>query len=172
MEEQGDDTALVESTVRETRAAPTDIDDLLHPGVKSAYLHTFGDHDADDGDIHGFSKKKDAKGDDGYKHFDSYHKKNSDKYGFEVQSEFGEKDKASVGVDDDEKEGHCEGCLQNDESEAQDGESEAQNEDAEAENEESEVQDGESEAQNEENESEGYTSEGAEENESDDDSYE
>ncbi|CAG9864883.1 unnamed protein product [Phyllotreta striolata] len=97
MEEQVDDTALVESTIREARAiSPKSIHELLEPGTKQAYLHTFGDEPDDDGNVQGYLKKSKDKGDDGYKHFDSFHKKDSDKYGFEVHSEFGKLDKANV----------------------------------------------------------------------------
>jgi hypothetical protein len=134
----GDDTAVVESTVREARAVvPEHIEDLLQPGewwagklphqskfaslsimhcrtsrkllqfrkrpfsthldflagTKQAYLHTFGDKEKDDGDVQGYHKKTQDKGSDGYKHFDSYHKKDGDKFGFEMHSEFGKSDK-------------------------------------------------------------------------------
>lgn len=40
MEEQGDDTAVVESVVREVRAVePSEIDDLLGPGIICSYLY-------------------------------------------------------------------------------------------------------------------------------------
>lgn len=49
-------------------------------------------------------------GDDGYKHFDSFHKKNGDKYGFETFSsygahEHGEKSGAIANDDNDGEEG-------------------------------------------------------------------
>jgi hypothetical protein len=62
-------------------------------GTKQAYLHTFGDKEKDDGDVQGYHKKTQDKGSDGYKHFDSYHKKDGDKFGFEMHSEFGKSDK-------------------------------------------------------------------------------
>ncbi|XP_072395963.1 uncharacterized protein [Diabrotica undecimpunctata] len=97
MEEQSDDTALVESTIREARAVrPQSIHDLLKPGVKEAYIHTYGDEPGADGNVQGFLKKTNDKGDDGYKHFDSYHKKDADKYGFEVHSEYGKLNKADI----------------------------------------------------------------------------
>ncbi|RZC34601.1 keratin, type I cytoskeletal 9-like [Asbolus verrucosus] len=95
----GDDTAVVESTVREARAVvPEHIEDLLHPGVKEAFLHTYGDKQDGEGDVQGYHKKSRDKGSDGYKHFDSYHKKDGDKYGFETHSEYGKANKASAGA--------------------------------------------------------------------------
>ncbi|XP_044259431.1 keratin, type I cytoskeletal 9-like [Tribolium madens] len=98
MQELGDDTAVVESTVREARAiVPEHIEDLLQPGVKEAFLHTYGDKEDADGDVQGYRKKTQDKGSDGYNHFDSYHKKDGDKYGYEIHSEYGKSDKASAG---------------------------------------------------------------------------
>lgn len=34
-------------------------------------------------------KKSEDDGEDGYKHFDSFHKKNGDKYGYEKHSSYG-----------------------------------------------------------------------------------
>lgn len=65
-------------------------------GVKKAYLHTYGDKKGDNGELQGYSKKMNDKGKDGYKHFDSYHKKDSDKYGYEIHSEFGKENKHKV----------------------------------------------------------------------------
>lgn len=59
-------------------------------GVQDAFFHTYGDDKADDGDVQGYSKKSDDDGEDGYKHFDSYHKKDGDKYAFEKHSEYGQ----------------------------------------------------------------------------------
>ncbi|VEN58940.1 unnamed protein product [Callosobruchus maculatus] len=104
MFEQGDDTALVESTVRETRAVgPKDIGDLLSPGVKDAFLHTYGDKEGQKGDEIGYSKKVNDKGSDGYEHVDGFHKKDSDKYGYEIHSEFGKQNKAGVDIDKKKK---------------------------------------------------------------------
>ncbi|CAH1100387.1 unnamed protein product [Psylliodes chrysocephalus] len=105
MQEQNDDTALVESTIREARAVrPQHIHDLLAPGVKEAYLHTYGDEPGAEANVQGYVKKMNDKGDDGYKHFDSYHKKDSDKFGFEVHSEFGKLDKADVDTESGKQE--------------------------------------------------------------------
>lgn len=65
-------------------------------GVKDAFLHTYGDKNEEDGELQGYTKKMQDKANDGYKHFDSYHKKDSDKYGYEVHSEFGHANKAGV----------------------------------------------------------------------------
>ncbi|XP_060526760.1 uncharacterized protein LOC132702246 [Cylas formicarius] len=101
MTELGDDTATVESTVREARAAPSHIGDLLKPGVKDAYIYVYGNSGDDEGDLHGYSKKMDDKGQDGYKHYDSYHKKDGDKYGYEKHSEYGQGNKAKAEAEDD-----------------------------------------------------------------------
>ena len=65
-------------------------------GVKEAFLHTYGDKEDSDGDVQGYHKKTQDKGSDGYKHFDSYHKKDGDKYGFEMHSEFGKENKGGA----------------------------------------------------------------------------
>lgn len=66
--------------------------------MKSAYLHTYGDAEGDDGDAQGYSKRSNDKGVDGYKHFDSYHKKDGDKYGFEAHSQYGSQHGAEAGA--------------------------------------------------------------------------
>ncbi|KAF7268252.1 hypothetical protein GWI33_018614 [Rhynchophorus ferrugineus] len=96
MLEDLDDTAIVESTVREARAAPSHISDLIKPGVKDAFLYVYGDAEKDDGDVHGYSKKMNDKGQDGYKHYDSFHKKDGDKYGYEKHAEYGQENKAYI----------------------------------------------------------------------------
>lgn len=73
-------------------------------GVKEAYLHTYGDEPGAEANVQGYVKKMNDKGDDGYKHFDSYHKKDSDKFGFEVHSEFGKLDKADVDTESGKQE--------------------------------------------------------------------
>ncbi|XP_030767395.1 protein bfr2-like [Sitophilus oryzae] len=95
------DTATVESTVREARAAPGHISDLIKPGVKDAFLYVYGDAENDDGDVHGYSKKTNDKGQDGYKHFDSFHKKDGDKYGYEKHTEFGQDNRAFIENEND-----------------------------------------------------------------------
>ncbi|KAH1012983.1 spore wall protein 2 isoform X1 [Dendroctonus ponderosae] len=90
------DTATVESTVREARAAPNHIGDLLQPGVKDAFLYVYGDAENDDGDVHGYSKRMNDKGQDGYKHLDSFHKRDGDKYGYEKHSEYGQEHKSKI----------------------------------------------------------------------------
>ena len=59
-------------------------------------MHTYGDKEDSDGDVQGYHKKTQDKGSDGYKHFDSYHKKDGDKYGFEMHSEFGKENKGGA----------------------------------------------------------------------------
>ncbi|KAK9874626.1 hypothetical protein WA026_005455 [Henosepilachna vigintioctopunctata] len=82
------DTAVVESTVRETRqAVPSHIEDLLEPGTKTAYLEVFDDDDQEKG----YQARTKDKGKDGYKKREDYHKKDSDSYGFEKHTEFGMK---------------------------------------------------------------------------------
>ncbi|KAL1490530.1 hypothetical protein ABEB36_013208 [Hypothenemus hampei] len=101
MFEGPDDTATVESTVREARAAPKHIGDLLKPGVKDAFLYVYGDDEDGEGDVHGYSKRIDDRGQDGYKHRDTFHKRDGDKYGYEKHSEFGQEHKKKI---DDENE--------------------------------------------------------------------
>lgn len=67
-------------------------------GVKNAFLRTFGDKEGSKGGIHGFSKKLNDRANEGYNHFDSFHKKDADKFGYEVHSEFGKSDKVKVDV--------------------------------------------------------------------------
>ncbi|KAG5895387.1 hypothetical protein JTB14_029610 [Gonioctena quinquepunctata] len=82
--------------VRQSRSVviPDDIEDLLQPELLCGRISW--DEAEDDGDVQGFSKKTNANGNDGYKHFDSYHKKDANKYGFELFSKFGKAKKASV----------------------------------------------------------------------------
>lgn len=70
---------------------------FLITGVKEAFLHTYGDKEDADGDVQGYRKKTQDKGSDGYNHFDSYHKKDGDKYGYEIHSEYGKSDKGGAG---------------------------------------------------------------------------
>lgn len=72
-------------------------------GVKNAFLHTYGDKEGDVGELQGYSKKMNDKGKDGYKHFDSFHKKDSDKYGYEINSEFGKENKHKVDTGSSQK---------------------------------------------------------------------
>lgn len=75
---------------------------LNFQGVKDAFLYVYGDAENDDGDLHGYSKKMDDKGQDGYKHADKYHKKDGDKYGYEKHSEYGQEQKANIEKENDE----------------------------------------------------------------------
>jgi hypothetical protein len=84
--ENDGDNLLVESTVREVRALPPPGFDLLAAGTGGHY----GSHSGGGGhDDVGYLRTKDSKGDNGYQKFDSYHKKDGDKYGYESHSSFG-----------------------------------------------------------------------------------
>lgn len=72
----------------------------LYLGTKGAYLHKYGDDGSDD-NIHGFHRRHEAKGSDGYKHFDSFHKKDGDKYGYEKHSAYGKAKKNNYDSEDD-----------------------------------------------------------------------
>ncbi|CAH0554095.1 unnamed protein product [Brassicogethes aeneus] len=61
--------------------------------IQDAFFHTYGDDKDGDGDLQGYSKKYDDDGEDGYKHFDSYHKKDGDNYAFEKHTEYGQENK-------------------------------------------------------------------------------
>ncbi|XP_048524646.1 spore wall protein 2 isoform X2 [Dendroctonus ponderosae] len=65
-------------------------------GVKDAFLYVYGDAENDDGDVHGYSKRMNDKGQDGYKHLDSFHKRDGDKYGYEKHSEYGQEHKSKI----------------------------------------------------------------------------
>lgn len=60
----------------------------MFKGTKGAYLHKYGD-DGDKDNVHGFHTRHENKGSDGYKHFDSFHKKDGDKYGYEKHTAYG-----------------------------------------------------------------------------------
>lgn len=68
--------------------------------MKNAFIRTYGDKAGDKGGIHGYSKKLNDRGNEGYNHFDSFLNKDADKYGYEVHSEFGKSEKAGVDVAD------------------------------------------------------------------------
>lgn len=70
-------------------------------GVKDAFLYVYGDAENDDGEFHGYSKTMDAKGQDGYKHRDKFHKQDGDKYRYEVHSEFGQANRAKIENEND-----------------------------------------------------------------------
>lgn len=61
--------------------------------------HGYAQHD--DGLNHdhdvGYLKKSDSKGGDGYEHFESFHDKDGDKYGYEKHEAFGGKGKKGAG---------------------------------------------------------------------------
>lgn len=62
-------------------------------------MHSYGDEENADGDAQGYHKKSEDQGSDGYKHFDSYHKKDGDKYGYETHSEYGQANKGGADGD-------------------------------------------------------------------------
>lgn len=57
------------------------------------FLREYGDQDSKANE-RGYHRTSEDQGDDGYKHFDSFHKKNSDKYGHEHHSAFGKSKKS------------------------------------------------------------------------------
>ncbi|KAF5292045.1 hypothetical protein FQA39_LY14106 [Lamprigera yunnana] len=80
---------LDESSSRKDRkVGPRSLDELLQAGAKIAYIESYDDG-SDGGNKRGYYKESEDKGSDGYKHFDSFHKKDSDKYGYEAHSAFG-----------------------------------------------------------------------------------
>ncbi|GLV41105.1 hypothetical protein CBL_04629 [Carabus blaptoides fortunei] len=81
------DVEIVESTIREVRAAAPE--DLLL--AETNYGHNYA---ADGEDSVGYLKRSEDGGSDGYKQFDSYHKKDGDKYGYEKHTSFGKADHA------------------------------------------------------------------------------
>lgn len=77
--------------------APAPFDDLVEAGTEHKKHHsTHHKSHSDDGDS-GYYTSKSSKGDKGYKHFDSFHKKEGDKYGFEKHSSFGKEKKGGDG---------------------------------------------------------------------------
>lgn len=60
-------------------------------------MYTYGDDGEGDDNVQGYHKRTQDKGNDGYKHFDSYHKKDGNKYGYETHSEYGQENKGKVG---------------------------------------------------------------------------
>lgn len=103
------DVEIVESTIREVRAAAPE--DLLLAGMKrklwtllhiitSYFKETNYGHNyaADDEDSVGYLKRAEDGGSEGYKQFDSYHKKDGDKYGYEKHTAFGKADHAEYGI--------------------------------------------------------------------------
>lgn len=53
------------------------------------FVRTFGAAEDQKNKVHGYRQRVNDDGDDGYKHFDSFHKKNGDKYGYETFSSYG-----------------------------------------------------------------------------------
>ncbi|KAB0800448.1 hypothetical protein PPYR_06188 [Photinus pyralis] len=80
----------------ESLRVPENLDELIESGANIAYIKRY--NNGDDGDNErGYHKVSNDKGGDGYKHFDSFHKTDSDKYGYETHSAFGK----SAGNDDE-----------------------------------------------------------------------
>lgn len=69
--------------------------------TKGAYLHKYGDDGAKD-NVHGFHRRHEENGSDGYKHFDSFHKKDGDKYGYEKHAAFGKAKKNNYDTETDD----------------------------------------------------------------------
>ncbi|CAH0554094.1 unnamed protein product [Brassicogethes aeneus] len=88
-----DTSEITGDYLRTKRDTPEGIEDILGPGIQDAFFHTYGDDKDGDGDLQGYSKKYDDDGEDGYKHFDSYHKKDGDNYAFEKHTEYGQENK-------------------------------------------------------------------------------
>lgn len=81
-----EDSELVGSNLNKVYAqAPFEDLQSAGTGHKGQDGHK-GQHDDDDS---GYYRSKSTKGDNGYKHFDSYHKKGGDKYGYEKHTAFG-----------------------------------------------------------------------------------
>lgn len=72
------------------------INRYVNLGVKDAFLYVYGDPENDEGDVHGYTKRMDDKGQDGYKHRDSFHKQDGNKYGYEKHSEFGQEHREKI----------------------------------------------------------------------------
>jgi len=75
-----DDVQIVESTIREVRAAA--------PGKKKVWSHKYGD-ESDGSNTHGYHRRSKDQGSNGYEHYDAFHKKGGDKYAYESHSAFG-----------------------------------------------------------------------------------
>ncbi|XP_065170126.1 uncharacterized protein [Atheta coriaria] len=84
--EFGRDSQIVQSLIREVRAAPEHVQELVNQDTQKAFLHKYNDGEGDNQGYHKRSQDEDGKG---YKHFDSYHKKDGDKYGFQHETSYG-----------------------------------------------------------------------------------
>lgn len=85
------DSELVGSNLNKVYA-PAPFEDLQSEGTKHK-----GHKGHNDDDDSGYYTSKSTKGDNGYKHFDSYHKKGGDKYGYEAHSAYGKAKKGKDG---------------------------------------------------------------------------
>lgn len=79
--------------------------------MKNAFLHTYGDKEGEEGNLLGYSKKMRDRGNDGYQHADGFHKKDSDKFGYEFHTEFGQENKAKIEAGENDKEEQKEGSI-------------------------------------------------------------
>ncbi|KAK5649306.1 hypothetical protein RI129_000335 [Pyrocoelia pectoralis] len=80
----------------ESVRVPENLEELIESGANIAYIKSYSN--GDDGDNEsGYHKVSNDKGGDGYKHLDSFHKADSDKYGYEAHSSFGK----AAGYDDE-----------------------------------------------------------------------
>ncbi|KAK4880908.1 hypothetical protein RN001_004227 [Aquatica leii] len=80
---------LVDETARKERdVGPKKLDELAQAEAKIAYIESYDDG-GDGENQRGYYKASEDKGSNGYKHYDSFHKKDGDKYGYETHSAFG-----------------------------------------------------------------------------------
>lgn len=82
---------------------------VTHSGEKKLFVRTYGKAEDEKKKVHGYKKSTDDEADDGYKHYDSFHKKNGDKYGYETFASYGSaqhKEDAAGGKEQGEK-GEC-----------------------------------------------------------------
>lgn len=72
------------------------------------FVRTYGAAEGQKNKLHGYRKRTNDESDDGYNHFDSFHKKNGDKYGYETYSSYGLQEHGDKGDSHDEHEGQAE----------------------------------------------------------------
>lgn len=65
---------------------------FANAGEKKQFVRTFGAAEGEKNKLHGYRKRTHDDSDDGYNHFDSFHKKKGDKYGYETYSSYGLKE--------------------------------------------------------------------------------
>lgn len=87
-------------SVTAARGSPLD----LSVAASSHHHQKHGDGLNHDNDV-GYLKKSDEKGGDGYEHFESFHNKDGDAYGYEKHEAFGNKKKGDEDGDEGKKGG-------------------------------------------------------------------